>query len=403
MTHARIRTGLCFVVFLVAGCTVTPSSSTSSESLSISSSSIPISSNITTSTSSESVASSSSFTPISSEEPSEISSIPNDYPFTPGHQGSIPVNTSFIETPGQFAGLYIHQLDRQPLIFSQGTTSEAWLRFPEPFEIGATHFRLQTYESSTSSWVNFGEGDEYVTDYYNFIVPAINDQRLRLLAIGGPRDGDVSNEVQTFFTTAETYFSGYSLDESMALTGIMSPFVGSGYEASFSVMSYVTNEPVTTGLTYQWYRVNPYTFEHIVVPGATSLTYATTIDDLGYYMAIVATGDGINVAGRYEVISQGDPVTLPVKTFATDGTSTSFRLHFEYAIPSINIPGFYLQDDSYNQLMIASAVLDNDHSSATITLTEPTTAKTLYLSGFDLYWAYVNAGMGMPMVEITIP
>lgn len=188
----------------------------------------------------------------------------------------------------------------------------------------------------------------------------------------------------------------------MSLTGVMHPFVGRGLEANFRVTSYATNEEVATGLTYQWHRVNPYTFEHISIPGATSLNYVTTMEDLGYYLAIIATGDGVEVGGRYEVISQSNPVTLPIKTFATDGIATSFRLHFEYMIPSIHIENLYLQDDSYNRLAIDSAELDASKASATITLSSPTSAKKLYLSGFDLYWAYVHAGMGMPMVEISI-
>lgn len=205
MAHTRLWTSLCSVVFFVTGCSNTPSSSASSESLLSSDASSIALSEGTSSTSSGSVASSpSSNEVVTSEEPSVTSSLPLDYPFTPGEKGAVPINESFVEILGHFPGLYIEQIDRQPLLFVNGTTAEALLRFPTPLEIGATHFRLQTYQATSSSWVNFGEGDDYLTDYNNFIVPAINDQRLRLLAIGGLRDGDVSNEVGTFYVSAET-------------------------------------------------------------------------------------------------------------------------------------------------------------------------------------------------------
>lgn len=407
----KLNKACCFLLIMfVAGCGNTsisdassaPQSESSSSALSSSSisevSSISASSSEIISSQSTTSASESSLTSTTSEG----SSIPSDDPFTPGEKGVIPHHASLVETPGVFGGLFIEQIDQQPNYFGGGTSAEALLGFPEPWTMDASFFRLQTYQDSTSSWINYGDGDDYVTDYNNFIVPVIGGQRFRLLVIGGPLDGHVSNEVELTYPALDTYFTSYGLDESMYISGVMSPFVGRGLEAEFTIVSYPDGEEIEDALLYQWYRVNPYTFEHIAIPDATTLTYITTMDDLGFYIAIVATGDNISASGRYEVISDYYPITLPIKTFATNGSSTGFTLHFEYILPSFSAENMNLLDEEYNQVEVASAVLHQDGTSAVITLSEATESTTLYFSYFDQYWSCIDPVISMGMIEITL-
>ena len=303
--------------------------------------------------------------------------------------------------PGQFAGLYIEQEDRHD-DFMGGTRAESLLKFPEPWEINAITFRLQYFDTTSSAWVNYGTGDDYVTNYNNFVVPSVAGQRMRLLAIGGAADGLVSNEVTLSYANLDTTFTGYSLDESMWLTGVIWPFVGRGLEASFTVKDIDTDTIIEGALTYQWHRVNPYTFAHTPIPGATELTYATTIDDLGYYIAIVATGDGINASGSFEIISDLAPVKLAVKAFATDVSSSSFILRFEYVLPEFSFDYFGIVDTEYAQVVASAVTLGGDGTFATITLLEPTTSSELYVSYEGIYWSIVEHEFGMHQITVTI-
>jgi hypothetical protein len=76
----------------------------------------------------------------------------------------------------------------------------------------------------------------------------------------------------------------------------MAPNVGYGLLASFTVKRHTTGEDNNTEigdcLSYQWYRLDPENYENmILIPGATSLSYTTTTEDIGYRMLIRATGN----------------------------------------------------------------------------------------------------------------
>lgn len=335
-----------------------------------------------------------------SSEPS--STIPDNYPFVPGHLGALPTVLGLESIPNQFPGLYIEQSDRQSNYFGGGNSAETLLKFPIPSTLEANTFQLQYFDTDSSSWQNYGTGDEYVTDYNNFVIATIDGQRLRLIAHGGPIDGYYSNEVTMAYSSIETSFTGYMLDESMSLTGVIAPYVGRGLEASFTVSSLVTSEEVIAALTYQWYRVNPYTFEHIAISGATSLSYTTVMADLGHYIAIIASGDGVNAGGFYEVISDGQVIALPVKTFASEINASSFNIHFEYALPSFDMTKLHLMDAAYRSVPIDSALLSENGTHVTITLEEATTSDELYLDYFDQYWLLIDHQIQMSTITIAI-
>lgn len=382
------------LVILLTACISNPTTSTTTSDVTPSNStSIPASSNPSTSlppSSSEQTTSSEPITATTSED---------DRPFVPGHKGALPLFSGNQAVTGTFSGLYVEELDRQPYFFESGSRCEALLRFPTAGDLEATSLRLQYYDTLLTSWVDYGEN--YVTDYNNFIVVPTGNERVRLVATGGPLDGFVSNEVSLGFTAVDTSFNGYSLDESMMLTGVMSPFVGRGLEASFSVINNDTKDAILTGLSYQWYRVNPYTYEHIEVTGATNLFYTTTIEDAGYYMAIIATGDEIIVGGRYEIISGGEPVSIPVKTFGENATDNGFDLNFEYYLPYFDISSLQIMDSQYAFLNVVSAVLDGAKDTVKITFSEPSNSETFYVTYMGSYFTLVAAGYQMQMIAIS--
>lgn len=383
------------LIIVLTGCgTVTTSSQTPSTSQTPSISS----SQTTSATEPTSDTSSASSIATTSESDSALTSINENYPFVPGALGALPLVEGLNPNPNEFAGLYIESLDRYYDSFAQGSRAEVLLKFPEPFEVGTNSYRLQRYNTETSSWENYGE--DYVSTYNNFVLPARAGERFRLLAEGGDIDGYHSNEVIAGYTSIETRFTGYSLDESMFLTGIIAPFVGRGLEAGFTVMT-LDSEEVTSGLTYQWYRVNPYTFEHHAIPGATSLTYETTMADLGYEIAIRAIGDEINVGGFYEVLANGGVTSLPIPTFGSNVTNFGFDINFAYTLPEIELDRMEVLDSSYETVEIESIVLNLDKNSATITFKEKNESSTYFLNYAGPYFTLVSSGEYMiSMVEI---
>jgi len=251
--------------------------------------------------------------------------------FVPGSGGSIPDIAPFTENPGEFGGLYIYSIERENS-FGGGTTPRLDLRFPAPSTLGATAFTLQRFnEDAWEDVLNTLSADQD-----NFSFNPGSSYPFRLLAVGGPRDGDVSNEVSAPTSNVDTRFSGWSLDESFNISGIMSPWVGRGLTASFSVNNLEDETPVTGALTLQWYRVNPKTWEFTAIPGADDATYITTQDDVGgYHLLCRATGDGVNAGGFVQIIAQFG-VVIPNRAFVSGVSATGFRLNLIKSVPSLS-------------------------------------------------------------------
>jgi hypothetical protein len=184
----------------------------------------------------------------------------------------------------------------------KGSGPEVLMWFTPPTELGASSYTLQYSTDDKATWDNFQwYGDDLVTGTTaasNFSIDINTDCYLRLFMTGGQYDGQTSNETYCTRCTIGGYLSNWSLDESMWHTGIMTPNVGFGLVAEFLVKDPSTVTEIEDCLTYQWYRLDPEDYENmILIPGATSLSYTTTIEDKGYYMVIKATGDGSKFNG----------------------------------------------------------------------------------------------------------
>lgn len=185
--------------------------------------------------------------------------------------------------------------------------SEVFLWFVSPDEFGATGYTLQYSQTGADdTFVDFDEGSGVVetgttTDAVGFSVemPATDDEGwFRLMITGGEFDGQVSNKV---FTTKCTIVAdiSWSLDYSMANTGIMFPNVGCGLVATFTVED--SDEALIEDcLTYQWYRVDPNNWEQEeMIVGETTTSYTTTNQDHGKQILIKATGTTTGFPGGF--------------------------------------------------------------------------------------------------------
>lgn len=261
--------------------------------------------------------------------------------FTPGSGGSVPDVAPFVDPAGSIGGLRVYQTHRKNYTFGSGNHPELDVNFRPPSDFGATSYVLQRSIDGTSGWTDVPWNTSVLrtpadtTNNFSFTPDGNFHYRLRVE--GGARDGQVSNVVYAEAASVETYFSGWGVDSSMFLTGVMYPWVGHGMQASFSVKKLSDNSDVTDGISLQWYRVHPKTWEMTLIPGETNPLYTTTNDDVGgWLLACRATGNGTTVGGFMQ-IQAGGGVKIPNKAFASNFTSTGFRLNLFKSVPSLAV------------------------------------------------------------------
>lgn len=188
---------------------------------------------------------------------------------------------------------------------------EVSLWFTTPSDFGATGYTLQfspTNAPYSFQTVKSVGGDDLTTTLpnasgYGLAIPSSNTEGyFRLQIHGGKYDGQFSNTV--FATqTASNLAITWSLDYSMDNTGIMSPRVGFGIVASFTVIDRDDSDKVITDAldaTYKWYRVNPNDFEdREEIVGQTDLSYTTQASDIDHYILVIAKGTNEKFSGGF--------------------------------------------------------------------------------------------------------
>ncbi|MCX6307905.1 MAG: T9SS type A sorting domain-containing protein [Bacteroidia bacterium] len=274
-------------------------------------------------------------------------------PFVPGAGGTLPTFTEFQPIAGKIGGFQVYSSTRHNNWFGSGTYAEVNMSFPDAATLGVTSITLQCKEGE-GAWSNFQyDNKDVTTTGNNFSLTVDRTYTLRLLLSGGAKNGFVSNEQTAIVSTVDTYFNMSSLDESMFLSNIMVPWVGRGLQASFIVKKNSDNSVVEGGLTYQWYRVNPVTFEETSISGATGLTYITTTADIGYRMRVQATGDQTTVGGFYQMMS-GSDIVSPNKCFVTNPSLSGFTLNLYQDLVKLDTGDLLLRDKDYLKVPITS-------------------------------------------------
>lgn len=330
--------------------------------------------------------------------------------FVPGAGGSIPLVAPFQAIPNQIAGLRVSKIDRTYNLFGTGTSAYLDLYFPAPVTHGASGYTLQRSPDGVAGWTDFGIATVDST-HDNFSFNPGGSYFYRLLVSGGPKDGYTSNVVQTSYPTVDTYFSQYGC--SNYSTAIQSPWVGYGMTASFVVKKISDGSVVSGGLTYQWYRVNPQTYEMTPITGATGLTYITTLDDVGGWLLFCrATGDDVTVGGCVQV-QAGGPVMIQNNSFASNISSSGFRLNLDKSLPSLapaDLQLSYQNGTETVMLPITSITPVAGNASFDIAVAVPAAALTLTLSTSSNVWVLGSEmRMGPYMVffihylNITVP
>ena len=278
-----------------------------------------------------------------------------DQLFTPGHAGVVP-SLRDTAVSGMFAGLYIYQIGRE----STGMGSTRYLvelRFPYPSAVGAVSYTLEYYDASTESWQPYMWGDEPLTttgDNFSFSMTGDFPITARLKTSGVESGELVSNVVIIEYVLINTKFTGWSLDESMWISGIMWPFVGRGLEFDPPTVAYYDPDYTEGTVTYQWYRVNPYTYEMIAIPDATSRTYITSVEDAGYLMMIRTTGDGVNIGGYLQVF--GGEAKIANLGFISNVTTTGFTLNLAYEIDIADLMDLMIMDNETSDDLVITNI-----------------------------------------------
>jgi len=183
---------------------------------------------------------------------------------------------------------------------------EVYMSFTMPQDFTATSYTLQ-FSPSNSPYdfqIVMSGTDPLTTNTplasgYSIPIPSPHTEGyFRLLINGGVHDGKYSNIVYATQCAVDVNIT-WSLDYSMVNTGVMSPRVGFGIVASFTV-SPDADSSILNALTYKWFRVNPNNFEDLEeIVGQTDLSYTTQVADVDHYILVVATGSDLNFSGGF--------------------------------------------------------------------------------------------------------
>ncbi len=239
------------------------------------------------------------------------------------------------------------------------------LYFPEPAAIGASYYTVEYFDQDTNSFQPFVYNDEILQpDYNNLSLSVSNNLTLRLHAVTNDNKTYYSNTLEVGYPIKEVNFSGYSLDQSVYISDVMVPYVGFGLDLSVTIYDISGDENILLeeGYSYQWYRLNPYTFEQTKIEGATNHKYITTEEDIGYYNLIRVTMDEADSGDYIQVISIS-LVKKPIEIINFEKTNNGITLEFDYRFDIQDNLNIVFYDQDYNELKINSIEVLNDGAS----------------------------------------
>lgn len=324
-------------------------------------------------------------------------------PFLPNSGGTIGPFVPFERSQGIYGMLYIDTVERNNNAFTEGPYFEVGLWFATPQSIGATSYTLQ-YSSDGEIFQTFqgSEGDLTTgsATQDNFSISPGATYYYRLAIAGGEFDGWYSNSVYAPYTDVDTYWGGYSYNADMANSDppVMVPYVGNArvismtantLEAGFAQIDYTP--------TYQWYRLNPMTFEMVEITGATGTTYTTTNADAGYHLLVRGTGNETTVGGFQQVLDGWD-ILIGNKSYAVDADLDGFYLVLEHAVSGLSADDFVLYEyDFVTEIPITSLTAVEGHVGMyRIDATIPAEEQGIILESTSDFWTLKGRDPDMP-------
>ncbi len=331
--------------------------------------------------------------------------IPAYAQFTPGEGGTLPVFPVFLLPEGKVGGLLLAYSHRHHSIFAEGGTyAVVDMHFPTPASIGAESYTVQISDDNGGTWTNYQHyGKDLVLTGDNFSLSPDASYTFRLRVNGGSKDGFTSNEVYAQLSHINTRFAGWGLDEGMFLTGIMAPNIGRGLEANFTVKKLSDDSEVEGHLNYQWFRVNPLTYEMAPIENANTLNYVTTIADAGYKLALRASGDNTEVGGVAQILSSQDNL-VSNNSYTSNADQTGFNLYLHKQLSGLTANELELTDVDYNPVAITNVQSLSNNASFRISATlDPSKTPYRLMSKSDC-WQIVSQmeGMHMTMPGVSI-
>ena len=272
----------------------------------------------------------------------------------PASKGSLPVPQEIPDpAEGRFPGLTLEEVDYNH--HTGAIVNGYWMNldayepympvfYPETF--GGDYYTLQYRTKSSGVWKTYTDDNGNPVQYsgrISALCPEISeDTDYRLKLHGGPMDGYLSNEVsakmptvnysvitrryvsQPNFITPGVKVEGAMIESEQQDRGHLednrakyNTLASFGYDSSC--------------YRHQWYRRNPKTYDMEPIAGATELDYTPTVEDVGYELVDVTTGDDINIsfyaASNHGIVSVA--IGAAIEYIGDDG----FVLNTDYDIP----------------------------------------------------------------------
>lgn len=256
---------------------------------------------------------------------------PSSNPVEPGTKGNLP---ALQDVPAATENILpiLHLEMVTGTYVSNAFTQELSLRFPAAETFGGQYFVLQ-YKSG-DSWVDYASYDGVVKFENDNAGPTHLAREYRLKLNGGNKNGWVSNVITVPYVASLGCILSW-LDYSESL------FVGAGIVLR-NCLPYVEKikedgenenfDEKSPYFVYEWYRRNPYTYEMTLIQGATGFEYTPTIEDVGYEIVKVVTGDNQNL-GFYGAHTDGI-VKMPIEASIEYFDNNGFVLNTSYVLPN---------------------------------------------------------------------
>ena len=256
---------------------------------------------------------------------------PSSNPVEPGTKGNLP---ALQDVPAATENILpiLHLEMVTGTYYFNNLTPELSLEFPAASTFGGQYYILQ-YKSN-NSWADYAslDGVVHFEGDRAGVTPCSSQFRLKLN--GGEKNGWVSNVITVPYVAPLACILTW-LDHSWV------DFVGAGIPL-YNCKAYVTQydqegESQEYGedcefYAYQWYRRNPNTYEMTLIQGATGEQYTPTIEDVGYEIVKVVTGDNQNL-GFYGAHTDGI-VKMPIEASIEYLDNNGFVLNTSYVLPN---------------------------------------------------------------------